>query len=294
MLRIDHPCEAATMRTCLAFILLLASMPVQAQNQPVPAKNPAHSQPGQQPAQSPPAVPQQSNPPAQDDQSTHSIRIVSLPPKDLYDFVAIGISGILASVGIWGIWVATRTLNALRDQTHELARQNTNMVAAERGRIAITFPDEQDVMRLRFDIVNMTGTFHVNLKNIGRTAVYDIETRYDTCAVEMYDTHGSESAVPALPATFWVASPAQIEGNSWERTEGPLLVILHSPNKERPEMFYSYLRISVAYRDIFHDRVNTTKMFVRRKFYWFVDNPEEAKAQGWWEATGEPADNQAT
>ncbi|MGO9647092.1 MAG: hypothetical protein ACLPOO_03470 [Terriglobales bacterium] len=211
------------------------------------------------------------------------VRVIQTPKKDGYDLASFWVTLCLGIIGIVGVIVGICTFLTIRRQTLELSIQNRNMVAKERARLEITFPDESESMIARPDGPIYLGSFRLNLKNIGGTAAYNI--------VASYDAFGSESEIaPTSENLFYLVVPDFVEGNSFEPTE-TLTINRRFSEAVAPAIFYVYLRCLIQYNDIFKQERNTTKVLLRREF---MRVPGGAKSNIFWEKVGNPSDNGST
>jgi hypothetical protein len=173
---------------------------------------------------------------------------------------------------------------AVEKQTRELRRQNRNMVAKERARIAMAFPDDSDSMVILPDQEIYLGSFRLSLKNMGGTPALNI--------VAQYDTFGSEAEVaPKSENLYLLPSPDHIEGNSFDITS-PLSINRRFSEAVAPTIFYVYLRGLIEYNDIFKAKRNSTKFLLRRQF--MRGGKNEAVSNVFWEKIGDPEENEST
>jgi hypothetical protein len=160
---------------------------------------------GQQPAAyAPSALVEQTDGPAlqkrdpsQKAEHDQSIRVVSLPAKDKYDYISLGATILLTLVGIVGVGAGVCTLRTIQDQTNELIAQNRTMVAKERARLdlkAVSFAIDNPVDRWSFEA-------SIDLRNIGASNAY-----LGKNAGAMYVTRSSEDPSAALEDSVLILS----------------------------------------------------------------------------------------
>jgi len=114
-----------------------------------------------------------------------SITVGTLPPvtitRDCFDKWTLIFSGLLAVVGLLGIFLAWRTVTATRDAAKAALKQTELYVNAERARVGI-------------DISNMGHSFKIDGKNSGRTSARITYSHGFTVVLDTGD------ALPHVPA----------------------------------------------------------------------------------------------
>jgi hypothetical protein len=176
------------------------------------------------------------------------------------------------------------TLDAIGRQTRQLSRQNRNMVAKERARVEIAFPDDSESMMVWPDKTAQMGSLRLNLKNTGSTVEYNIFATYDAFASEAEN-------VPASEELFHLVVPGYVEADSWGQT-GPLEIDGRFSGGVAPQDFYVYLRGTITYNDIFRKKPNVTSFLQRRRFK--RTRPGEAVSNEFWESVSGSPENEST
>jgi hypothetical protein len=175
------------------------------------------------------------------------------------------------------------TLDVIGRQTRELSRQNRTMVAKERARLEIAFPDESESMLVWTDKPEQMGSFRLNLKNTGSTVAYNIFATYEAFASEAEN-------VPAPGKLLYLVVPGYLEADSWQPT-GPLKIGGRLSGGVASKDFYVYLRGTITYNDIFRTKPNVTSFLQRRRFS--RTRPGQAVSNEFWESVSGAPENES-